>query len=237
MATQLKDKKAKVLAFVQKFFGVIRICVEVIFNVIRNTMNLLVFFAHYIVETLASPTMPAVISIAVFFAVVIITGAEWWSIGLWLMQLAGINQAYGIGGGLFGIALGFGVNVFQLSPELWKLQPLLAKAYSDLKIDPNAEALSEVTLKSKLGNWLTSDFGTLKNMRSVSYLFETALILVYTATVAKFGFMAIVQAAFSLCAPEWSLKGVGATTTVTRATADKINEYHDNADESGKFGF
>lgn len=235
MTTQLKDKKVKILGFVQKFFNIVRICLEVLFNVIRNTMNLLVFFAHYIVETLASPTMPAVISIAVFFAVVVITGAEWWSIGIWLFSLAGIGQAYGIGGGLFGMGLGFGVNVFQLSPELWKLQPLLAKAYSDLNINPDAEK-SDTTLKSKLGNWLTSDFGTLKNMRSISYLFETALIIVYTATVAKFGFMAIVQAAFSLLVPEWSIKGVAATTTVTRATADKINEYHDDADALTKFG-
>lgn len=236
MATQLKDRKFKILGYVQKIFGVIRLVLEVVFSILRQVMTLIVFFAHYIVQTLSHPTMPAVVSILVFLAVVIITGLEWWSIGLWLMSMAGVSQAFGLGGGMFGLFLGFGTNVFQLSPELWKLQPLLAKAYSDLKIDPDAAA-KEATLPSKLGNWLTHDHGTLKGMRLMSYCFETGLVVAYTAFAGGFAFGPIVQAAFSLLVPEWSLKGIAATTGVTRATADKINEYHDDADEMNKFGF
>jgi hypothetical protein len=231
-----KNHKRGFLNFINRLFGFLKACIEIVFSIIKNAMTLLVYLFRYIVELLAHPTMPSVVAITFFTIFVVIAGYQWYGIGVWLFQMFGLSEAWGIGGGLFGLLLGFGINVYQLAPELWKLQPLIAKAYSDLHIDPEAE-LEKPTLKEKLTQWLTYDHGTLKGMRLMSYCIETGLVLTYTAIVGQFQFWAICVAAASLLAPEWTLKGVAATTGVTRAVSDRVSQMQDDEDEMKKFGF
>lgn len=225
-----------IIGFINKIFGFLKVCIEVAFSIIKNAMTLLVYLFRYIVELLAHPTMPSVVAITFFAIFVAIAGYQWFGIGIWLFSLFGVGSAWGIGGGLFGLLLGFGINVYQLAPELWKLQPLIAKAYDDLSIDPEAE-LEDPSLKAKLTHWLTYDHRTLKGMRLMSYGLETGLVLTYTALVGGFQFWAIFIAAASLLAPEWTLKGVAATTGVTRAVSDRVSQMQDDEDEMKKFGF
>lgn len=230
------NARGGIMKAIAAFFNVLRIAIEIVFSVIKNAMALLVFFFRFLVELLAHPTMPSVVAIIFFGIFVAIAAYQWWGIGGWLFSLIGLTNAWGFAGGTFGLLLGFGINIYQLSPELWKMQPLMAKAYADLNIDPDAE-LKAPTLQDKIKQWLTYDHGTLKGMRQVSYIVETALVLSYTAFVGQFQFWAILTAAASLLAPEWTLKGVAATTGVTSAVSDRIHEMQSQEDEMKKFGF
>jgi hypothetical protein len=236
MTTNSTNRKRGFLNIINKVFTFLRACIEILFSIVKNAMTLLVYLFRYIVELLAHPTMPAFVAIIFFSICVAIAGVQWYGIGVWLFQMFGLEGVWGFGGGLFGLSLGFGINVYQLAPELWKLQPQIAKAYDDLNIDPEAE-LDKPALKERLKYWLTYDHGTLKGMRLMSYMIETGLVLVYTALVGQFQFWAICVAACSLLAPEATLKGVAATTGVTRAVSDRVAEMQDNEDEMKKFGF
>lgn len=217
-------------------FNVLRVAIEIVFSILKNAISLLVYFFRFLVELLAHPTMPSFVAI-VFFAIFAgVAGYQWWGIGAWILSWFGVPSVWGIAGGFFGLLLGFGINIYQLAPELWKLQPAMAKAYSDLKINPDAE-LESPTLQNKIEQWLTYDHGTLKGMRQISYIAETGLVLTYTAFVGGFQFWAVLVAAASLLMPELTLKGVAATTGVTRAVSDRIHEMQSNEDEMKKFGF
>lgn len=235
--TQSRGKRKNgILGFISKVFNILKAGIEIVFSILKNAMMLLVYFFRYVVELLAHPTMPSVIAISFFGIFVAIAAYQWAGIGVWLFSMFGLKGAWGIAGSSFGLLLGFGINVYQLAPELWKLQPEIAKAYSNMSIDPDAE-LDEPTLQNKISNWLTYDHGTLKGMRLMSYCVETGLVLAYTAFVGGFEFWSIAVAAASLLAPEWTLKGVAATTGVTRAVADQLAEQVVEADEMKKFGF
>lgn len=231
-----KNILASILNVVNKIFNVIRALIEILFSIIKNLMTVIVFFMRFLVEVIAHPTMPAVVAIIFFALVMVITGYQWWGIGVWLFSMFGLTQVWGIAGGLFGILLGFGINVYQLSPELWKLQPLMAKAYQQLDIDPEAD-LDKPTLQEKISKWLTFDHKTLKMMRLTSYSIETALVLTYTVFVGQLQFWSIALAAASLLLPEITLKGVAATTGVTHSVSDKMREMQSQEDEMKKFGF
>jgi hypothetical protein len=209
-AKSKKNVRSSILNAIHKLFSAIRVLVEIIFSIIKNLMNLMVYFMRFLVETLADPSMPAVVAIIFFALVMAITGYQWWGIGVWLFSMFGLTQVWGVAGGMFGLLLGYGINVYQLNPELWKLQPLMAKAYDRLNIDPEAQ-LDKPNLKQKLDNWLSFDHKTLKGMRLMSYSIETGLVLTYTAFVGQFQFWSICIAAASLLLPEMSLKGLAAT--------------------------
>lgn len=231
-----KNAKGGIIKAISAFFNILRIAIEIIFSVIKNAMALLVFLFRYLVELLAHPTMPSVVAITFFGIFVAIAAYQWWGIGIWIFSWFGLREVWGVAGGVFGLLVGFGINIYQLSPELWKMQPLIAKAYVDLNIDPDSE-LGKPTLTNKIQQWLTYDHGTLKGMRQVSYILETALVLSYTAFVGQFQFWSILIAAASLLAPEWTLKGVAATTGVTAAVSDRIHQMQSDEDEMKKFGF
>lgn len=233
-----KDVKAGILGAISKLFGILRGLIEVVFSLIKNAMALLVFFFRFLVQTIAHPTMPSVIAIIFFLGSVGISVFQWVGIGRWLFTLFGVSTAsffgYQIAGGFFGLLLGFGINVYQMSPELWKLTPQVAKAYVGLSIDPEAE-LEKPTLQNKLSQWLTYDHGTLKGLRLVSYTIETVLTLCYTVFASGLSFSSVMISAASLLLPEFTLKGVAAATGVTSAVSQKMQEEEAKNTEERRF--
>ena len=217
----IKEKEQKALGLVAKIFAVFKAIANVIFSALRNILALTVFLGKHIVDLLASPTFPAVIAITAFFFVVVLAGMQWASIGVWLFKLVGLGNGF-YSASMFGMILGFGINVFQLSPEVWKIQKPLAQAFKSLKIDPDAK-LEDKSLDAKLNDWLTYDFGVLKAARNINYAIETGIVLCFTAATG-FGFFSIAMAGSMLLLPEQLIKFIGAAASVGSAASSTVNK-------------
>lgn len=235
-AKSKKNILASITNVIHKVFDFFKGAIFLIAFIVKNFMSLTVFFMRFLFGVLSEPTLPTIV-ISIFFALTVLAaGYQWWGIGVWLSSIFGLTQVWGIAGGMLGLLFGFGINVFQLAPQLWKLDRSMAKAYDELDIDPEAQ-LDKPTLKEKLKNWLSFDHKTLKGMRLTSYSIETGVVLTYLAFVGQFQFWAICLAASSLLLPEKTLEALAATIDVTQAVSRKMREMQAHEDEMKKFGF
>ncbi len=222
-APKKKNFMTTISKFVKKCFQLLRYLVHLIWELLENAMQLLVFCFNYMIKLLANPTTPCVVAILAFGAVTAIAATQWYLIGVWLGEFFGISGIYGIGAGTAGVLLGLGINVYQLAPQLWKLRKDIAKAYADLNIKPDYEVEDDESIKERMGDWLSFDHQLLKRTRLVSYGLETGLVLAY-CFFNGLNFFVIVQAMVSLLLPEKCLGLVSSTVSVLGKVNDHIHE-------------
>ncbi|MEH2167440.1 MAG: hypothetical protein V7K41_12350 [Nostoc sp.] len=176
-------------------------------------MRLITFAFSLLVKLLANPTAPCIVAIIAFVAVCAVATAQWASIGIWLGKIFGISGLWNIGTATCGVLLGLGINIYQLSPELWKIRQDISRAYIALGIDVESSERFE-NPEQRLENWLTLDHGMLKSTRLISYAIETVLVLCYAFLATGLNFYALVMAAISLLLPEKCLLLVSSTISV-----------------------
>ncbi len=207
--------------FVSKVFGFLRGVVKLIWIIAENSMRLVTFTFSLLVKLLANPTAPCLVAIIAFVAVCAVATAQWFAIGVWLGKMFGISGLWNIGTGACGVLLGLGINIYQLSPELWKIRSDISRAYLALGIDvENRERFDNP--EERLENWLTLDHGMLKSTRLISYAIETALVLCYAFIGTGLDFYALIMAAISLLLPEKCLLLVSSTISVLGQVSDKM---------------
>ncbi|MHC5863525.1 hypothetical protein, partial [Nostoc sp.] len=105
---------------------------------------------------------------------------QWVQIGLWGGSWLGIHSTYGIGPGLLGAVVGVGINVFQLTPEMFKIKRSWAIAYEKMGIKTDGFEHEE-TPGHYVANWNTIKHRKLERVRSISYAIECGLVLGYAA--------------------------------------------------------
>ncbi|MBW4539721.1 MAG: hypothetical protein KME43_11345 [Myxacorys chilensis ATA2-1-KO14] len=226
-----------ILRFVSVIFNILKGLIEILASIFKNVIALIVFLFKYLIEILANPSLPSVIAIAFFIFVSSVAAYQWGQIGVWIGALLNLTGVGGIAAATVGVLVGLGINIYQLAPELWKIRRDMAKAYTDLNIDPDSDLENSNSPSDRLAHWLTYDHGTLKGLRRTSYLVETGLIVAYCAIPGGMEVMAIVISAVSLAGIELGLKGVGATTNLANAVNQKMSEQEANDPDKGTYGF
>lgn len=232
-----REKSAKpnpqkgILKFIGKVFDFLRAAAQVIWLLCENTMRLITFVFSLFVKLLATPNAPIVTGILAFILVCFIAGGQWYEIGVWLGEMARLNGIAGIGAGVCGVLLGMAINVYQLSPELWKISKSVAKAYVALgiKVDESFEFKAD-TPEGKIQDWLTADHSILKSARLASYAVETVLVVGYLFlhinpfTMGLSSLIYAAQGIISLLLPERILHFVSSSISVLGAVSDKVYE-------------
>ena len=218
MTTSPRAKSAKVqpdvfqriTKIVQKAFKIAKAIAHLLYVFLENSFRLIAFCFSLIVRLLSEPSTPCVVAICLFMLVSVITLAQWAAIGVWLGQLLGIREFWGIGTAIGGVLLGLGINIYQLAPQLWQIREDVAVAFLKLKVETK-DKIEATTPEEKLGNWLSANYSQLKFARLASYSLETGLVLAYCALAANMSFFAIMHAAISLILPEQTLNLVQST--------------------------
>lgn len=223
-----------VSAFIGKIFHVIKLLIHTVWEIISHVLSTIVFFFSLLIKVVADPSTPCVVAITMFMIVCIIAGFQWWQIGVWLGGLMGFDASVlGIASGFVGVMLGLGLNVYQLSPQLWKIRRDVAAWYAKNNVKLNHKSSGEATVKERQENWHSYDHRTLKSARYLTYGIETGLVLVYCALVQNFAFWAIVQAAVSLLLPEKSIEAVSSTISLLGEVSNDVNR-PEQKEQSGK---
>ncbi|MHC5932053.1 hypothetical protein, partial [Nostoc sp.] len=128
--------------------------------ILENTMRLITFAFSLLVKLLANPIAPCLVAIIAFVAVSAVALAQWAAIGVWLGKMFGVSGLWWIGSATCGVLLGLGINIYQLSPELWKIRKDISRAYLSLGIDVESNEKFD-NPGERLENWLTIDHGML----------------------------------------------------------------------------
>ncbi|MBD2527369.1 hypothetical protein [Nostoc sp. FACHB-133] len=218
-----KNFAVSIQKIIAKVFGFLREILKLIWLIAENSMRLITFAFSLMIKLLANPISPCIVAIIAFVAVCAVATAQWFAIGVWLGKLFGISGLWNITTGACGILLGLGINIYQLSPELWKLRWDIAKAYLVLGIDVESREKFD-NPEEKLDNWLTVDHGVLKSTRLISYAVETGLVLSYAFLAAGLDFYVVAMAGISLLLPEQCLHLVSSTISVLGQVSDKMGD-------------
>lgn len=218
-----KNIAVSIQKIVAKVFGFFREILKLIWLIAENSMRLITFAFSLIVKLLANPTAPCIVAIIAFVAVCAIATAQWAALGIWLGKLFGISGLWNIGTATSGVLLGLGINIYQLSPELWKIRQDISRAYMVLGIDVESNERFE-NPEERLENWLTLDHGLLKSTRLISYAIETALVLCYAFLATGLDFYALIMAGISLLLPEKCLLLVSSTISVLGQVSEKMGD-------------
>jgi len=215
----------KITKFVTKLFDFLRAAVHLFWEIISKTMHLLVFFSRYSMEIFANPITAIFVSLIFFGLACLAASYQWTKIGEWLGHaLFGLDEIGNYSTGFLGLLVGFGVNVCQMSPQLWRLRPEIAKVYADLGIDPHYESEDEEeNPESQHVNRLSIDHKKLKNARLLAYGIEAALGLTF---IFSHGLnpLAIAQTALSLLAPEFALTIVASAIGLMGKISDHLHD-------------
>jgi hypothetical protein len=212
-----------IIKFISNIFKGIKIIYDVLVVLIKKSMDLIQHVFSGFLEIVSTPSLPSILGIIAFVGVAIITGVQWWAIGQWLLPLLGLSSQVA---GLVGLLFGITINAFQMAPNLWKLSRRYAKAYKNLKIDPDTD-LPAMTLENRLDNWLSYDHQVLKRARQLAYLIEAVLVfgsIPFTGGTP----LTFIRALISFFAPEQLLKAISATTELTNQVTEDMQKQEDN---------
>jgi hypothetical protein len=222
-----RSTQGKILHAIAKIFDIIKALITITIEVIKSFFYFIVFLFSKGMEIISHPALPAVLAICAVVAVgALAVVPQWTMTGILIAKQLRFNQAVAI---TVALMVGFGLNIYQLSSELWKVSQNIAQAMFDLKINPS-ENLPEETLSNRLKNWLSYDFAKSKSARNLSYMIEfgavgLTLALTFASGVSPL-LMAgsVVMAAASLFLPELVVKMAAGMTNSSRAVAKRMLE-------------
>ncbi|MEH1769348.1 MAG: hypothetical protein ACYTXE_17545 [Nostoc sp.] len=126
---------------IRKIFSFFREVFHKLGELIIEAMKLLMEIFKIFTNILTHPTAGITFAVCLFLFVCTITLVQWVQIGLWGGSWLGIHSTYGIGPGLLGAVVGVGINVFQLTPEMWKIKRSWAIAYEKMGIKSSLPCL------------------------------------------------------------------------------------------------
>lgn len=226
---QQDDWGYKVSQVVAKTFRIIKGIIRIFFELIIHILETLLYCYGLLINLLTHLNIVSAIVIILFTVVCVVAAFQWYEFGVIFGKFLGLRGAItGWSTGVLGMLVGTGINVLQISPELWKRRRKYAKSYVALNIDPNYDA-SSPTPKDKVNNWLSYDHATLRKLRYFAYGLEFCLGLIYCGTVTKFALKSVAQAAISLVAPEKVFAVVCAAESLTQGVGEKLVDIEDEA--------
>lgn len=206
-----EERESGIKNILAKFFQKVRLVIKFIFELIGNLLDAFVYGCGNVISLLASPRTLAAIAFVVFMITIGFTGYQWYQIGVGLLTPIFNNAGLA---GTSGVLIGLGINLFQMAPNLWKINKNYAQAYKNMSIDnPNGEVDPELDKNSKSANlskiipkWLVSDHYQMRAWRRKSFFAEAFIQGLYVFVGGGFNIIGIVLAALTLYVPEKMLE-------------------------------
>lgn len=203
-----------------RLFRVLRKLVELIVELFEHALNLLGSIFDLGTKFWTSPYTHYIASILVFLVVITFALWQWWTMGAWAGKFFRATYL----GSLIGLTVGVLLNLFQLSPMLWKFDKRITRAYAKAKINPNFEPDEEETPSERIENWSSHAHQGLKTRSANSYMAEWGVYLFYWITALKYSPLGLVQGLVALKFPEWALALALHNQEIMRQTLQEIEE-------------
>lgn len=212
----------RVISLVDKIGRVFRSVWDILYKITQQFIETINYLVPLVTKTVINPTATIFFCLALLVFVTLITGFQWWEIGVWAGRMIGMPNLLGLGLGAVGIAVGLFLNIEELSPELHKIHENLARAYDKMgvKLDHTPEPEN---LKDRLSNWFSYDLALAKKGRLLSYAIESAIVLSF-AFMTGLTFQSIVVALISLTCPEFVVKYLASKTSLFGTASALANQ-------------
>ena len=220
----------KVTAAVYKLFDVIRGILDILKKIIQQAMRTVVAFFMNMLQIITDPSSPCFTAIIILVLVGMVAAYQWAQIGLWFGRLMGMPRILGWGFATIGMLAGLGINIEQLSPQLWKININLAKAFQKMGLNPEHEG-NPNDIGERIKNWHSFDFQLAKKGRIVSYALESGLVVSHLF-LTGLSLVSLVIAAISLVAPEFAVKNLAAKAH-TLGMANDLAMQEESGDNTG----
>lgn len=172
------------------------------------------------VQFWTSPYTHYVASILLFLGVMTYALWQWWSMGAWAGKFFHARHL----GALVGLGVGTLLNLYQLSPMLWKLDRRIAKAYVKAKINPHFEPDDEESPADRLQDWGSHAHRAMKTEAANSYATEWGIYIAYWVVALKYSIMGLASGLIALKFPEWTLGWALSKQEIMRKTLQQIQE-------------
>lgn len=215
----------KVGEAISKFFRVLKSIWQLIYKIIYQAMDSMIFLVTLITKLIVNPTATIAMCIGFLCFVTILTAFQWWQIGFWIGKMLGMPSLLGWGLGTIGMAAGLFLNIEELSPELHKISESLARAFDKMNVKTD-HVLDPENIKDRLANWYSYDMALAKKGRLLSYAIETAIVIGYVFGTGL-TLQAIVIAFVSLTCPEVAIKYLSSKTSLYGTASALATEIED----------
>lgn len=201
-------------------FRVLRKIVELIAELIEHVLALIAKIFEVAAFFFKSPYVHYIASILIFIGLILFALHQWFLIGDWFGKLL---HSRGVGS-FIGLGIGVALNLFQLSPSLWKLDFRVAQAYSKSGINPHFEPQEEESPSQRVNNWSSHGHRSLKTRSIVCYIVEWTLYLIYWVVALKLSLLGLVFGFVALVLPQWALTFALQTQEIMRKILQSFDE-------------
>lgn len=201
-------------------FRVLRHIVELIAELIEHFLALIAKIFEVAAQFFKSPYVHYIASILIFIGLILFALHQWFLIGDWFGKLL---RSRGVAG-LIGLGIGVALNLFQLSPSLWKLDFRVAQVYSKSGINPHFEPEEEESPSQRANNWSSHGHRSLKTRSIVCYIVEWTLYLIYWVVALKLSLLGLVSGFIALVLPQWALAFALQTQEIMRKILQSLDE-------------
>lgn len=206
-----------------RLFRVFTKILELITELFEHLLNLLGSMFDLGAKFWTSPYTHYIASIVLFLVVMTFALWQWAMMGAWAGRFFRATYV----GSVLGFTVGVFLNLFQLSPMIWKFDKRITRAYAKAKINPNFEAPEDETPADYLQNRSSYAHRALKVRSANSYMAEWAVYLVYWITALRYSFLGLLQGLVALKCPEWTLALALHNQEIMRQTLADIEENED----------
>jgi hypothetical protein len=207
-----------------KLFRVLRKILELVTELFEHVLNLLGSMFELGSKFWTSPYTHYIASILLFLVIMAFALWQWAEMGAWAGKFFKAKYL----GSLIGFTAGVLLNLYQLSPMLWKLDKRITRAYAKAKINPNFEAEEEETPSERIQNWSSHAHQALKARSASSYMIEWAVYLFYWIVALRYSPLGLFQGLVALKFPEWTLSLALHNQEIMKQTLQEIEESEDS---------
>lgn len=214
-------------------FRVVKAIFDLLGELIEHLLSLISASFNLLAVLWKSPHTHYVASILLFIGILIYAIHQWIAIGMWLAKVIHAPTSAGAFiGGVFGI----GINIYQLTPLLWKIDPRIAKAYAKLGINPYFEPEDEEQPAARKQNWKSHTHRSMQTRSVICFVIEWALFLIYWVAALRLSLLGLVSGFISLWMPRQSLKFALHCQQLMEELQNAVeeDEYDDNGAPSSK---
>ena len=237
--TKNKVKKSWVVTVVNiitKIFKIISDFLVIIYNLLVQSIKAFNFLASLIIKAVVANHTHIAVRIFVFGVVVLVTGYQWLQVGRWLFGIFGITALVGIPAAILGLTFGVCINVYQMTPLLWRISRAAAVVYSKNNINVDIDQSEIKTPQERLNNWASAVHKDTQSARTMSQWVEVGIIISHTLMTFS-GLEGLALGVVALVLPERTLGQVASAMDLMALHRMESDKEYQSDDELHKDQF
>lgn len=225
------DKKAGTI--IDKCGRAIRSLWDILYKIIKQLIETVNYLVTLLTNLIVEPTTTIFFCLGMLIVVTLVTAYQWFEVGVWVGTAIGTTTFLGWTLGFFGMIGGLFLNIEELSPELHKINENLAAAFKNMGVKFDHTPQPD-NLEDRLKNWFSYDMAFAKKGRWISYLVETAIVVVYVAATGL-TVTSVAVAFVALTCPELAIKYLRSKVSLF-ATASALANQEEEQKSVRNFG-